>query len=225
MPAVYKRQRRAAGPSRVCHWWESGPDFWLPQVGAKVWIEFEQGDPSAHLVRRLWAPGTAHRPLRRCKPVLQDHWRRTSSLIDDTPGWAGSRSRPLRGYVLSSPATGIALQTFTGEKIEVSPVGITIQSAAGHSIMINAAGICLSTSTGATVPAETGNIVDINAGALESSMGAPLHQCRQPITCVRRHEAITNFRSARGNYFMTSGRQLSFVSCPGTATTSPSLSV
>ena len=121
----------------------------LPQVGAKVWIEFEQATPAP-----IWCGGFGplvrpHRPLRRCKPCFQTTGGNVI-LIDDTPGWAGSRSRPLRGYVQSHRRPGSRCKPSPG-KIEVSPVGITIQSAAGHSIMIrNAAGICLSTSTGAT---------------------------------------------------------------------------
>lgn len=139
----------------------------LPQIGSKVWIEFEQGDPERPIwCGGFWAPGTAPSAIAPLQTVLQTTGGNVI-LIDDTPGVGGITLKTIAGDTFKlSPATGILLQTFTGEKIEATPVGITIQSAAGHSIMINAAGICLSTSTGATIQL-TGNIVDINAGALE----------------------------------------------------------
>ncbi len=139
----------------------------LPQLGSRVWIEFEQGDPERPIwCGGFWAPGTAPSAIAPLQTVLQTTGGNVI-LIDDTPGIGGITLKTIAGDTFQiSPATGILLQTFTGEKIEATPVGITIQSASGCKIMVNAAGVMLSTPTGASVEL-LGNMVLVNKGALE----------------------------------------------------------
>lgn len=139
----------------------------LPQLGSKVWIEFEQGDPERPIwCGGFWAPGTAPMAIAPLQTVLKTTGGNVI-LIDDTPGIGGITLQTIAGDTFQiSPATGILLQTFTGEKIEATPVGITIQSASGCKIMVNAAGVMLSTPTGASVDL-LGNMVLVNKGALE----------------------------------------------------------
>jgi uncharacterized protein involved in type VI secretion and phage assembly len=101
----------------------------LPQIGAAVWVEFEQGDPE----RPIWSGGfwqmgacpSALVPLQTLLQTATGH----SILIDDTPGTGGISLTTLTGDTLKlSTATGALLQTVLGHKIEINPAGITLQT-------------------------------------------------------------------------------------------------
>ena len=113
--------------------------FALPQVGAGVWVEFEQGDPQfPHLVRLLvWRIG------------------RTSgggaagSAADSRHRDADDRTEHHHGEDVPGPTGGIIIKTLTGALISVNDtVGITISNGKGASILL------------------AGPSVIINAGAL-----------------------------------------------------------
>jgi uncharacterized protein involved in type VI secretion and phage assembly len=110
----------------------------IPQIGAHVWVEFEQGDPDFP----IWSGcfyGTAAEPpaLALAAPpalpniVLQTTGQNTL-MIGDTPG----------------PTGGILLKTTTGALISINDIGITISNGKGATIVM------------------TGPTVTINAGAL-----------------------------------------------------------
>src|SRR5262245_34693921 len=110
----------------------------LPQVGAHVWVEFEQGDPG----RPIWTGGfygsAAEVPvLALAAPpvtpniVIQSQGQNTL-LISDVPG----------------PQGGILLKTLTGAFISINDIGITISNGKGAIITL------------------TGPTVSINAPAL-----------------------------------------------------------
>lgn len=112
--------------------------FALPQIGAGVWIEFEQGDPDypvwtgcywslASEVPALAASGNPASP----SMVLQSGLQHSIS-ISDMPG----------------PGGGIMLRSTTGAMIVVNDVGITISNGQGASIVL------------------TGPTVTVNSGAL-----------------------------------------------------------
>jgi uncharacterized protein involved in type VI secretion and phage assembly len=112
--------------------------WWLPQIGAGVWIEFEQGDPDYPIWSGCWFGSAAEVPaLALAAPpaipnfVIQTQAQNTI-MISDLPG----------------PTGGILLKTTTGAMISVSDVGITISNGKGAVITMN------------------GPTVDINAGAL-----------------------------------------------------------
>jgi uncharacterized protein involved in type VI secretion and phage assembly len=112
--------------------------WWLPQIGAGVWVEFEQGDPDYPIWSGCWFGSAAEVPaLALAAPpvvpnfVIQTQGQNTI-MISDLPG----------------PTGGILLKTTTGAMISVSDTGITISNGKGAIITM------------------TGPTVDINAGAM-----------------------------------------------------------
>ncbi|MGD2128566.1 MAG: phage baseplate assembly protein V [Lysobacterales bacterium] len=112
--------------------------YMLPQVGAGVWVEFEQGDPdhpiwvggywgSAAEVPALALAGSPASP----SVVLQTTGQNTL-MLSDLPG----------------PTGGILLKSTTGALISINETGITISNGQGATIMLN------------------GPAVNINQGAL-----------------------------------------------------------
>jgi uncharacterized protein involved in type VI secretion and phage assembly len=121
--------------------WFSGKQMgaWaLPQVGAGVWVEFEQGDPDHPIWTGCWFGSAVEVPaLALAAPpgvpnvVLQTQGQNTL-LLSDTPG----------------PSGGIVLKTLTGALIQVNDLGITISNGKGAIITL------------------TGPTVTVNGGAL-----------------------------------------------------------
>jgi hypothetical protein len=117
---------------------KSSGTFVVPQIGAGVWIEFEQGDPdfpiwtggfwgSAAEVPALALAGNPVSPSIVLASALQN-----IIAISDLPG----------------PTGGIVLTSSTGAMIVVNDIGITISNGKGASIVL------------------TGPTVTINNGAL-----------------------------------------------------------
>lgn len=112
--------------------------FTVPSIGAKVWVEFERGDPDHPIwVGGFWGSSAEVPTLARA--VL--------------PGFAGITLQTLgnNGIVISDvpgPTGGILIQTTTGAMIAVNDIGITISNGKG------------------AVLSMTGPTVDVNAGAL-----------------------------------------------------------
>jgi uncharacterized protein involved in type VI secretion and phage assembly len=110
----------------------------LPQIGAGVWAEFEQGDPDQPIWSGCWFGSAAEVPaLALAAPpgvpnvVVQTQLQHTL-MISDVPG----------------PTGGILLKTATGAMIAINDVGITISNGKGATI------------------AMTGPTVTVNGGAL-----------------------------------------------------------
>jgi uncharacterized protein involved in type VI secretion and phage assembly len=113
--------------------------YFVPQIGAGVWIEFEQGDPdypiwtgcfwgSAAEVPALALAGNPASP----SVVLQSGLQNLVT-ISDLPG----------------PAGGILLKSTTGAMIMVNDVGITISNGQGATIVL--AGPTVTINNGALV--------------------------------------------------------------------------
>ena len=112
--------------------------FVLPQVGAGVWVEFEQGNQDYPIWSGCFPGSTADLPAlalagNPVSPsiVLQTGLQNTI-MLSDMPG----------------PAGGILLKTASGAMIAINDVGITISNGKGAIITM------------------TGPSVDINTGAL-----------------------------------------------------------
>lgn len=110
----------------------------IPQIGAGVWVEFEQGDPDHPIWSGCWYGSAAEVPAlalagNPASPsiVLQTALQNTI-MISDLPG----------------PAGGILLKTATGAMISINDLGITISNGKGAMLVM------------------TGPTVDVNAGAL-----------------------------------------------------------
>lgn len=120
--------------------------FWsLPQIGAGVWVEFEQGQPDHPVWSGCWYHHAGEVPaLALAAPpavpaiVLQTQGQ-NSFMLSDVPG----------------PSGGILLKTTTGALISINDVGITISNGKGAVITMNGSSILIN-----------GSPVNINAGAL-----------------------------------------------------------
>jgi hypothetical protein len=111
--------------------------FSVPEVGAGVWVEFEQGNPDYPIwVGGYYSAADVPAMARAVPPGLSGFTFQTrgqnSITISDTPG----------------PTGGILIKTLTGATISVSDVGIVISNGKGAMISM------------------LGPTVDVNAGAL-----------------------------------------------------------
>ncbi|HKI06194.1 MAG TPA: phage baseplate assembly protein V [Thermoanaerobaculia bacterium] len=112
--------------------------FVVPQVGAGVWVEFEQGDPDYPIwVGGFWGssselPSAAKEGLPVSPSIVLQTAGQNSIVISDLPGTGG-----------------IELKSRTGAKITIDDTGITIDNGKGASVKL------------------TGPSVDINSGALK----------------------------------------------------------
>ncbi|MBC6463315.1 phage baseplate assembly protein V [Actinomadura sp. HBU206391] len=98
----------------------------MPPVGAGVWIEFEQGDPSYPIWTGCWYGSAAELPAEAlaglpAQPniVLQTQGQRTI-VLSDLPG-----------------GMGITLKTATGAAIVINDAGILITNGQGASISLS----------------------------------------------------------------------------------------
>jgi len=112
--------------------------FFVPQVGAGVWVEFEQGDPDYPVwVGGYWGlvaevPVLALAGIPASPNIVLQTAAQNAIVVSDLPG----------------PTGGIMLKSATGATIIVNDIGITIQNGKGASITM------------------TGPAVTINNGAM-----------------------------------------------------------
>jgi len=112
--------------------------YLLPQIGAGVWVEFEQGDPDYPIWSGCWYGSAAEVPALALagNPAMPNMLLQTelqnTFVISDLPG----------------PTGGIMLKSTTGASIIVNDTGIYIQNGKGASLVM------------------TGPTVTINNGAL-----------------------------------------------------------
>ncbi|KJZ39877.1 phage baseplate assembly protein V [Pseudomonas sp. B21-040] len=112
--------------------------FVVPQIGAGVWVEFEQGNQDYPIwVGGFWGsaaevPALALAGLPVSPSIVLQTGNQNGLTISDLPG----------------PTGGILLKTLTGAMISINEIGITISNGQGATIMLN------------------GPAVNINQGAL-----------------------------------------------------------
>ena len=102
--------------------------YMLPQIGAGVWVEFEQGDPDKPIWTGCWYHNAGEVPaLAQIPPppgtsnfVIQTAGQNTL-MLSDTPG----------------PTGGILLKSTTGALNSINEVGITISNGQGAMITLN----------------------------------------------------------------------------------------
>lgn len=110
----------------------------LPQIGAGVWVEFEQGDPDYPIWSGCWFGSAAEVPALAlaAQPPLSCFVIQTAAqntlMISDLPG----------------PAGGLLLKTTTGALISINDTGITLSNGKGATLVM------------------TGPTVIVNGGAL-----------------------------------------------------------
>ncbi|HEY5151334.1 MAG TPA: phage baseplate assembly protein V [Mycobacterium sp.] len=116
--------------------------FMVPQLGAAVWIEFEQGDPNYPIwVGGFWGIAAEVPALALVPPPIPPG----QNIVLQTSG----QSTVLLSDAAPTPATG----------------GIILKSPAGSMIVVNDTGIYLRTAAGAQITL-IGPVVDINNTAL-----------------------------------------------------------
>lgn len=159
--------------------------FFLPEVGAKVWVEFEGGDTGLPLwtgvqyVAGEWA-AEADPPEKRVIKTAAGHLLifddtaggekieiKTSSasghtITLDTQGIAVHDGVSQNDIALSG--SGIAVQTATGQKVELTSSGVTIQTASGQKIELTPAGVTIDAGPGLVTV--TGSLVRLGPGSV-----------------------------------------------------------
>jgi hypothetical protein len=109
----------------------------LPQIGAGVWVEFEQGDPDFPIWSGCWFGSMAEVP---------------ALALAAPPGVPNLvfQTQAQNALVISDvPAVGILLKTATGALIQISDVGITLSN--GKGAIITLAGPSVTVNAGALV--------------------------------------------------------------------------
>lgn len=115
--------------------------FMVPQIGAGVWMEFEQGDPDYPIwVGGFWGSAAEVPPLALVPPpippgqniVLQTTGQATVLLSDSapTPVSGGIVLRTLGGSMLVVNDTGIYLSTIAGASIQLVGPAVNINNGA-----------------------------------------------------------------------------------------------
>ncbi len=116
--------------------------FLVPQIGAGVWMEFEQGDPDYPIwVGGFWGVAAEVPALALVPPPIPPG----QNIVLQTTG----QSTVLLSDAAPTPATG----------------GIILKSLSGNMIVVNDSGIYIRTSAGAAITL-IGPAVDVNTGAL-----------------------------------------------------------
>jgi hypothetical protein len=161
--------------------------FFVPEVGAKVWAEFEGGDSGLPLwtgvqyVAGEWPPeAQVDPPDKRVIKSAKGH----VVTLDDTPGdeKIEIKTSSASGHTITLDTqgikvhdgvgqndivlggSGVAVQTTAGQKVELTSSGITIQTAAGQKVELTPAGVTVDAGVG--IVTVTGTLVKLGAGAL-----------------------------------------------------------
>ncbi len=102
--------------------------YLLPQIGAGVWVEFEQGDPDKPIWSGCWYHNGGEIPALAQVPPPPGG----SNYVIQTAG-----QNTLMMSDLPGPTGGILLKSTTGALISINEVGITISNGQGATIMMN----------------------------------------------------------------------------------------
>jgi hypothetical protein len=116
--------------------------FVLPQIGAGVWVEFEQGDPDYP----IWVGG---------------YW----GIVAEVPALALAPPPIPPGQNIVLQTTGQATLILSDSAPTPASGGIVLKSATGATIVVNDSGIYIQNGKGASI-IMTGPTVNINTGAL-----------------------------------------------------------
>jgi len=149
--------------------------FFVPENGAKVWVEFEGGDPGLPLwtgvqyVPGEWASeAEADPPQKRVIKTAAGHL----IIFNDTSGEEGIEILDgVNGHAITLDQQGIHVQDgVNGHVITLDQQGIQVQDGVNqHSLTLDASGITVEAATGAKVQLTAAGVaVDAGAGIVEA---------------------------------------------------------
>ena len=105
--------------------------FALPPVGARIWVEFEHGDPDFPIwVGGFWDQSSdlpANPPLAQTKVVKTDV---ATLTLDDTPGAGGVTIETTAGMKIVLNAQGIEISTGQGATVKLQGPKTSVNGAA-----------------------------------------------------------------------------------------------
>jgi uncharacterized protein involved in type VI secretion and phage assembly len=103
--------------------------FFIPPVGAKVWIEFEAGNPEVP----IWSGGfwgTGEPPKTPAMPSIKIIKTDTATItLDDTPGAGGITIETSSGLKIVMNLSGIELNN-SSAKIKLTPASVSVNDGA-----------------------------------------------------------------------------------------------
>lgn len=166
--------------------------FFVPEVGAKVWVEFEGGDPGLPIwtgvqyVAGEWAKeAEADPPERRVVKSASGHL----VVFDDKGGEESIEIKDKNGHVIRLDKNGIRIKSGAGDhEIVLKSGGVTVSTGDGAKVELAAAGITIDNGKGASLKlngpvVESNSIVKLGSGSLPAlrmgdtfigNMGAPV---------------------------------------------------
>jgi uncharacterized protein involved in type VI secretion and phage assembly len=103
--------------------------FFIPPVGAKVWIEFEAGNPDAPIwAGAFWGTGEPPKTpaVADVKVIKTDS---ATITLDDTPGAGGITIETTAGLKIVMNSSGIELSN-SSSKIKLSPASVSVNDGA-----------------------------------------------------------------------------------------------
>lgn len=111
--------------------------FALPKKDARVWIEFEHGDPDYPVWSGAWYSDASELPTALMVPPMQQDGKvilRTSGghsiLLDDTPGKGGITLETSGGQKIAMTAQGIEIDNGTGSKVTMQGPQVNVNNGA-----------------------------------------------------------------------------------------------
>ena len=130
--------------------------YFVPLIGAGVWIEFEQGDPA----RPIWT-GCFWGSAAEVPPLAVAGVPASPSIVLQTAGQTTMSLSDLPG----GPPGGVLLKTLTST-VSITDTGIILQNGAAMISMLAGGAITISNGAGATITMGPGPVVAINGEAL-----------------------------------------------------------
>jgi hypothetical protein len=128
VPAIFAPDERVTARAALPYGF-----FFVPEVGGKVWVEFEGGDTGLPLwtgvqyVAGEWpAEAQADPPDRRVIKSAAGHL----LTLDDTPGGAQLELRDASGHSVTLKTEGITIKTTDGATVELTPAGVKVDAGA-----------------------------------------------------------------------------------------------
>ncbi len=159
--------------------------FFVPENNAKVWVEFEGGDPGLPLWTGVqYVPGEwpdeakANPPQKRVIKTAAGHL----IIFDDKDGEAGIEIKDgvnghditlnnqgisvkdgVNNHSITFDSTGVTVKTKSGAKVQMTATGVTVDSGSGAKVEVTAAGV--NVDGGPAIVSVTGSVIKLSQSA------------------------------------------------------------